>query len=230
MNSGRPLIDFSKYKLFVFDWDGTLLDSQDSYMTWDQLFVKNFYGVDWPLENFYELANNLKSVGEKGGENAYFRFLDKKFGNGETPMNVIWERIYSLAPAIQARNNYREGAVEFLLELKNRYDAKIALCTSSERRDIEFYSSGASRTALVLNPLTFFDCIVTLDDVRRPKPHPEPYLKVMEQCGVNSKETLVFEDSIEGATSAERAGAEVVFVGCDFYHKDSESFVMRDKQ
>lgn len=206
-------LDFSKYKLFIFDWDGTLLDSQDSYMEWDQLFVKTFYGVDWPLENFHKLAKKMKVAGKKGTESVYFRFLDEKFGDGSTPIDVIWENIYSLAPVIQAKNDYMQNAPEFLEFLRSKYNARIALCTSSERRDIEFYASKESKTALTLNPVAFFDKIITLDDVSSPKPDPEPYKVIIKEFQVEAAEALVFEDSQSGVVSAKLAGADVVSIG-----------------
>lgn len=206
-------LDLQRYKLFIFDWDGTLLDSQNSYMHWDQLFVKTFYGVEWPLENFYELAERLKSVESKSKESAYFRFLDEKFGDGDTAMEEIWQNIYSLAPIIQAQNDYMQGAPDFLTFLRDEHDAKIALCTSSERRDIDFYGSDASKTASVLNPLSFFNKIITLDDVENPKPNPEPYQKIIDDFQLNSGDVLVFEDSVIGVASAKAAHADVAVFG-----------------
>jgi len=51
---------------------------------------------------------------------------------------------------------------------------------------------------------------VCLEDVRRPKPHPDPYLKAMRFLRVSAG--IAFEKSESGVASAQRAGLEVVFV------------------
>lgn len=55
--------------------------------------------------------------------------------------------------------------------------------------------------------------LVTAEMVSRGKPHPEPYLLASEQLGVDTQEVLVFEDSDAGIESALSAGCHVVAVG-----------------
>lgn len=54
--------------------------------------------------------------------------------------------------------------------------------------------------------------VVTVDDVRAPKPAPEPYLLAAYLLGVAPSRCLVFEDSETGARSAHAAGMTVVQV------------------
>lgn len=58
----------------------------------------------------------------------------------------------------------------------------------------------------------FFDHVITLADVTRPKPAPDPYLLAAERLGVSPTRCLVFEDSETGAEAAHRAGCIVVQV------------------
>jgi HAD superfamily hydrolase (TIGR01509 family) len=55
-----------------------------------------------------------------------------------------------------------------------------------------------------------FRTLVSLEDVCRPKPHPEPYLKAMKSLRVTAG--IAFEDSKSGVASAQGAGLDVVFV------------------
>ena len=57
-----------------------------------------------------------------------------------------------------------------------------------------------------------FDAIVCGDDVRRPKPAPEPYLRAARLLGVDPTWCLAIEDSPPGAASAEAAGCVVLVV------------------
>jgi sugar-phosphatase len=54
--------------------------------------------------------------------------------------------------------------------------------------------------------------LVTADDVRRGKPHPDPYLAAAEALGVAGSALVVFEDAPSGAAAAHACGAVVVAV------------------
>ncbi len=197
------------YDLVIFDWDGVLVDSQGIYRLLDQQFVKDFYGADVPVEEFYRLSDKIKTGAVNGSENDYYRHLDALFGDGRTPLAVIWENIYKAAPTIQAQIDYTSDAVEVLRRIRSETDLPIALATSSGRKDLEFFSSNKSLTAKTMRPLEFFDFIVTFDDVRKAKPDPESYLKMIKHFGVRPDKVLVFEDSLSGVKSAKSAGAQV---------------------
>jgi beta-phosphoglucomutase-like phosphatase (HAD superfamily) len=61
--------------------------------------------------------------------------------------------------------------------------------------------------------LQYLDVIVSNEDVARPKPDPEMYLKAMDALGVQPRETLVVEDNENGVRAATDAGAHVMVVG-----------------
>lgn len=54
--------------------------------------------------------------------------------------------------------------------------------------------------------------VITVNDVTRPKPAPDPYLLAAQRLGVDPARCLVFEDSETGAEAAHRAGCIVVQV------------------
>jgi len=72
------------------------------------------------------------------------------------------------------------------------------------------------RTALVALAKTgvieFLDVVVTNDDVKNPKPHPEIYWKAMSMMNCLPEETLIIEDSPQGLLSATRSKADVLRV------------------
>ena len=59
---------------------------------------------------------------------------------------------------------------------------------------------------------TLFDHLITQEDVQRPKPHPEGYLKAMNKFNVRPEETIIFEDSDIGLEAALKSGASVFAV------------------
>jgi HAD superfamily hydrolase (TIGR01509 family) len=72
------------------------------------------------------------------------------------------------------------------------------------------------RTALVALAKTgvieYLDIIITNDDIKNPKPHPEIYWKAMSMMTFLPEETLIIEDSPQGLLSATRTKASVLRV------------------
>jgi sugar-phosphatase len=79
-----------------------------------------------------------------------------------------------------------------------------AVATSGTRRTA---TSRLSQTGLPIPAV-----LITADDIRRGKPHPEPYLLAAKGLGVGAAECLVVEDTPPGVLSAHAAGARVVAV------------------
>ena len=72
------------------------------------------------------------------------------------------------------------------------------------------------RTALValakVGVIEYLDVIMTNDDVKNAKPHPEIYWKAMSMLNCLPEETLIIEDSPQGLLSATRSKADVIRV------------------
>ena len=72
------------------------------------------------------------------------------------------------------------------------------------------------RTALVALAKTgvieYLDVVITNDDIKNPKPHPEIYWKAISMMGCLPEETLIIEDSPQGLLSATRSKASVLRV------------------
>ena len=64
----------------------------------------------------------------------------------------------------------------------------------------------------VLGIESFFESMVTSEDVTRGKPHPEVFLRAAEKIGVAPKDAVVFEDALVGIAAAQAADMRVVAV------------------
>jgi len=58
----------------------------------------------------------------------------------------------------------------------------------------------------------YLDVMLSNEDVARPKPAPDIYVKAMLDLGVSPHETLVVEDNEHGMQAARAAGAHVLVV------------------
>lgn len=62
-----------------------------------------------------------------------------------------------------------------------------------------------------------FDLILSGKDVKKGKPDPEIYNKVLELTGINASNALVFEDSEVGIKAAQAAGISFIKINNYFY-------------
>jgi sugar-phosphatase len=69
---------------------------------------------------------------------------------------------------------------------------------------------------LALGQLPVPEVLVTADDVREGKPHPEPYLKGAELLGFDPAECLVMEDAPAGIQAAHAAGMKVIGIASTY--------------
>ena len=93
-------------------------------------------------------------------------------------------------------------AVNWIRELKSKC-YKIAICTGKDHY----------RTVEILNYFNIancFDALVCADDVKEPKPSPEPVLQALRQLGCFADEAIVIGDGYNDILSARRAGVKSV--------------------
>ena len=69
-----------------------------------------------------------------------------------------------------------------------------------------------TKTLVALGILKKFEAIVTVEDYRRGKPAPDPFLEAARQLGVVPEKCLVFEDTTAGIASAKAANMQWVLV------------------
>jgi len=91
------------------------------------------------------------------------------------------------------------GVEETMLALRER-GVKLGIVTTKMRDSTE-------RALRLLGIRSYLDVIVTLDDVERPKPHPEPVLRAISALGSAPSATLMLGDSPADMQSAATAGA-----------------------
>lgn len=92
-----------------------------------------------------------------------------------------------------------------VMDLLAAFDHPRAIATSSQR--------DAAHKKLAISGLgAHFSHVVTVDDVTRPKPAPDPFLLAAHLLGADPARCLAFEDSDTGAAAAHAAGMTVVQV------------------
>lgn len=237
------MIDLNLFDFFAFDFDGTLVDSHPVYKDKDRLYVEHFYHKDISGTVLEKIEQQFRDRLGTAYSIEYYLHLDSLFGTGSLPENTIRERLSWVDEnLVKPHIKLKPGADKLLNLLKNLYpQKKFMLVTGSKRHEIDYFSSNPRSSFKNLFDLnTFFDCIITQDDVIEQKPSPEPYRKALAALGATSDDRLlVFEDSIEGVISARANNATVIAIEnlclntdhcpiqdlSDYYFKNWEEFL-----
>jgi HAD superfamily hydrolase (TIGR01509 family) len=178
----------------LFDMDGTLLDSEK---LWDVALDDL---AEWLGGTLSSTARD-RMVGSSMGRSVAILHAD--LGVEADPESSACFLTDRMAELLATDLLWRPGAAEFLAAV-HASGLPTALVTSTHRRltDIALATIGPENFAVT----------VCGDEVDRPKPHPDPYLKATRLLGVPPARSVVIEDSPLGVAAAEAAGCVVVAV------------------
>jgi HAD superfamily hydrolase (TIGR01509 family) len=204
-------INLSKYRVIAFDWDGTLVDSHREYFQMDKKIVKELFDKDDEVDFFANLWRRVEENHDNVDvdcRNKYYQIISLIFGDNKKTPEEIRRTALNYLSDTQKKIRYKASAEDFLLRLENKKTHKLALVTSSTRKDLDNFVKNSKSKELT----KIFDLIVDRNAVRRHKPNPEPYLAVLDFFKCSPKEVLVFENSLVGCQSALSTGVDVVIV------------------
>jgi HAD superfamily hydrolase (TIGR01509 family) len=178
----------------LFDMDGTLVDTEPYWIAAEYALVESFGGT-WSDEHAHAIVGNALPTSAE-----YIR----AHSGVDLPAPVIVERLIDdVASAAAQQMPWRPGALE-LLTAVHAQGIACAMVTMSYAR------LAATVTSVV--PAGTFDTVVTGDELRHGKPHPEAYLTAAARLGADPARCVAIEDSPTGVASAEAAGCIVVAV------------------
>lgn len=185
-------------KLIIFDLDGVLVDAKDiHYHTLNEALSsidpKYVISRDDHISTFDGLKTyeKLKMLSDTRG-------LDLNYHQ------TIWDIKQMLTIEKINELKVNNELIHIFKKLKNS-NYKLACCSNSIRRSIYAMLSK-------IGIIEYFDLILSNEDIRHPKPHPEIYWKGMSLFGLSPEDTLIVEDSPHGLLSAQRSGAKVLRV------------------
>jgi beta-phosphoglucomutase len=185
----------SKPAAVIFDLNGTMIDDME------------YHALAWEAILNEDLKAGLSSEAVRRqmyGKNE--ELLDRIFGAGRftkeevDAISLKKERSYQKAFLPQLR--LINGLPAFL-DAAAAHHIRMAIGSAAIPFNIDF----------VLDNLSirhYFQAIVSADDVRISKPHPETFLRAAEELGVSPEACVVFEDAPKGVEAALLAGMRCV--------------------
>ena len=206
-------------KAVIFDFDGVITDSEVLHLrAFNQSLVP--YGVEITTKDYY--TNYLgfsdfdcyKTLVDKGLLKIDMRQID----------SIIEEKSRIFEKLSKTEGRTIEGVREFLQMLEEN-KIPMAICSGSLLVEIEVMleESGLRH---------FFAEIVSAEQVRKGKPHPEGFILALKKLNKNSHppiaadECIVIEDSHWGLQAGKAAGMHTVAVTNSY---DAEQLAMAEK-
>lgn len=186
-------INFKSFDAFVFDLDGTLLDSGGYHAQAFATAVFEQSGYRITAEESREFFASHSTL--------FAQCLNQRYELGLVPDQVLARKRIRMIEIF--KSVLFDGAREFLEQWQGI--KPMGLATNSPALFV-------NTVLKELNLTTFFDAVITADDVTDRKPHPEMMLKVVDQLQVDPAKVLVFEDQLIGITAAQKAGTKVVAI------------------
>lgn len=179
------------YRYFVFDVDGTLLDTEKICLTALQRLIRSRQGREVALEDC------RFSLGVPSG-----RVLTMLGLEATSDLMDEWNGYYDeMLPHARAFDGISE-----LLEALFRRGIPMGVITSRTRGEVE--------TDAGLRKLSdYFEVMVTADDTAEHKPSPAPMLHYLHQTGALPGETLYIGDTAHDWACAHGAGVDFALAG-----------------
>lgn len=203
---------FSGKKAVIFDMDGTLIDSIGLWSEVDLALIRTLAPENPPVID--DLRARRDSVLAAAKSDPYLTWCAHlgKLCASSLSAAEIHDLRYRIAGDFQRNSvRYRPGAAELIRALHARGLA-LAIASTTRRANMDIYrlENAAIRTEADID--TCFSAVYTCDDVKNLKPHPEVYLRVLNDLGLSSEECLVFEDALIGVQAARAANIDVIAV------------------
>ena len=182
-------------KLVIFDLDGVLVEAKNIHF---EAFNKALgkYAISW--DEHLSIYDGLKT-------NQKLDMLHERKGLPKEQFKEIWnnKQTYTLQALRNLKTN--PNLVTTMTMLVNE-GYKLAVCSNSIRKTVLTVLSK-------LGIIEFFDLILSNEDVKNSKPHPEIYWKAISEMSCLPEETLIVEDSPYGLLSASRSKSHILRVG-----------------
>jgi len=198
----------NQMKIIIFDFDGVILDSENSHFIAFNEGLKNL-NINISEDEYY---SKYISLDDRGVITNVVNDKNISVTNEEIDMIIKNKNDYFESRLIDNSKLF-PGVEELIIQLSKNFVLSIG--------------SGANRSEIIKtlknnNIYDYFEIIVSADEVNNPKPNPETYNRVLDNINTdfNINEIIVIEDSPGGIEAAKSAGLKCIAITNTFDNEE----------
>ncbi len=195
--------------------DGVITNTMpDHYRAWKEIFSR--YGIDVDHQDIY------KREGQTGIQSVFEIFHDyNKSINRKLACNILKQKEKFFKKIVKRR--FVPGSRKWIKDLRKE-EFCLGLVTGTSRHEL--------KRILPKNIRKSFDVIITGTDVKKGKPHPQPYVKAIQQLKIKPVQGVAIENAPFGIESARKAGLKCLAIetSLDRKHLKKTKFIYKNIQ
>ena len=185
----------NKIKLIIFDLDGVLVEAKNIHYDALNEALGNEYAISW--NEHLSTYDGLKTTQK-------LQMLSEKKGLPIDDHKTIWEDKQKLTLKKLSELTPNEILIDLMRALSES-GYKLAVCSNSIRKTVLTVLSK-------LGIMEYMDLVISNEDVKNSKPHPEMYWKAISMMSCLPEQTLIVEDSPYGLLAASRSKSHILRV------------------
>lgn len=184
-------------KYILFDNDGVLVETEKWYYEANKIALKEL-DINLELDTYLEIMARGGTAWELAFEKGFSKQVvdNKRFQRDEYYQNFL-----------KTKNIEIPNVKKTLAKLSKKY--KMGIVTTSRRVDFDLIHKNRG----IIDYMDFSLCV---EEYKRAKPFPDPYLAGLKKFNAKKDEAIVVEDSQRGLTSAFNANIQCAIVHNDF--------------
>jgi len=182
-------------KAVIFDMDGVLVDTEPLADKFFTDVIKEHFTIELKPDYFQKTRGHTS---EK-----FWATVIEEFNLNTTPEEMIKRARPRYLEFLKKSNLSSIPSVLQLINQLLKSGIKIAVASSASQNRIK-------TTLEIIKLSDKFEIIISADQIKNSKPHPEIYLLAAKTLGVNPKDCIAIEDATNGVKSAKAAGMKVI--------------------
>ena len=182
----------------IFDMDGVLIDTVGAAYRVKSEILRDQYDIDLATVHDPHLERHKGSSIE-----SLLRTVRIYSGKAIDEVTFTNKVVAGITKDLRARGVTADQRLIKLMDGLRQNGVRLAIGTTATKLS-------ADNKLAILGICSYFELVLTAEDVKRHKPDPAIYVKAMKLLGVKQDETVIVEDSRAGIEAGILAGATVV--------------------
>jgi HAD superfamily hydrolase (TIGR01509 family) len=186
-------------RALIFDCDGTLAETEECHRSaFNRAFADAGLDWHWSFEHYRKLLRTT------GGKERIARYMaEEGLAHADIPALHLAKNAHFVAAVAAGTLELRPGVQRMMCRARDAGLA-IAIATTTSRSNLD--------ALIAATPLADvqFATLVTGEDVKQKKPHPEVYTLTLTRLGLAAEACVAFEDSQNGLRAALAAGIPTI--------------------